>query len=158
MKNFLIPISGLIATGLVTSSLGFADAETQKKDTKNETLTEIYGKFKVSEGKDANKSDGNESKNTKTTITQTTQIVKEEQPKGFWGKLKELKTMTLGILGSVSYSLFGIGGVALAAETVGLTKFAKNKLGIDENVARSTIIGSGILGAAASVVEYVTKY
>lgn len=157
MKNFLIPISGLIATGFVTSSLGFADTETQKKDTKNETLTEIYGKFKVSEGKDANKSDGNESKNTKTTITQTTQIVKEEQPKSWWDKLQKIKTITFGILAYVGYTAFAVGGVAVAAETVGLTKFAENKLGIGKDVAQATVIGSGILGATAAVAEFLMK-
>ena len=157
MKNFFIPISGLIATGFVSSSLSFANTESQKNDTKNETLAEIYGKFKVSEGKDSNKSDGNESKNTKTTITQTTQIVKEEQSKSWWDKLQKIKTITFGILAYVGYTAFAVGGVAVTAETVGLTKFAKNKLGIDETVARNTIIGSGVLGATAAVAEFLMK-
>ena len=135
----------------------FADTEIQKEDTKNETLAEVYGKFRVSEGKDANKNNNNDNKNTKTTITQTTQIVKEEQPKGWWGKLQKIKTITFGILAYVGYTTFAVGGVSLAAETVGLTKFAKNKLGIDETVARNTIIGSGVLGATAAVAESLMK-
>ena len=157
MKKFLIPISGLIATGFVSSSLSFANTESQKKDTKNETLAEIYGKFKVSEGKNDNKSDGNENKNTKTTITQTTQIVKEEQPKSWWGKIKNLFTLKAGFLAGIAYSTFATGSIAILAETVGLTKFAEKKLGIDKTVAATTIISSGVLGAFASVVEFALK-
>lgn len=159
MRNFMIPISGLVAVSCTaTSSVSFAE-ETDKEDLDNENqnegafVTETY----VTTGYKGRESFNEADESANKTITQTTKIVKEKEPDNWFSRLKNIKTLALGVLASVGYTAFAVGGVALSTETIGLTKFAENKLGIDKSVAQTTVIGSGILGATAAVVEYIIK-
>lgn len=94
---------------------------------------------------------------TKTTITQTTKVTQEKGSPSFLSRIKNLATFATGAVAAVGYSIFSAVGVALLAETVGLTKVAENYLGIAKEVAQTVIASSGMLGATSAVIENFVK-
>lgn len=149
MKSFLIPISGLIATSLTVSSVSFAESKGEKESPQKEKSTEIYSGFglKVKQSENLNEGEG---QNTKTTITQTTKIVKERRPKSWWEKMLSPKLLIACVVG---YSLFAGTSFGIAAETIGISKMGTNWLGIEKKISEILTISFGIVGAFAVGLE-----
>ena len=141
MKNFSIPISGLIATSLTVSSVSFAENKDTKKNPEKEISTKIYSGIKINQNENVERN-----QNTKNVITQTTKIVENKKPGSWWQDWLSLKLLAASVVG---YTAFMWTSVGVAGEYKMATDVVTKWIGLPREIAR---VLTAVFGATGAVL------